>query len=112
MSGQRPPVLSPVDYDAWNRGYMPPTEHVLIDALSFRGAKVVTMSSGADGSIYVVTQGKPLDKHTRAVLRQLLEVFEEAPAPTPAAPAEPTPATPQDDGRNLADANTKKAPTP
>lgn len=106
MSGQRPPVLSPVDYDAWNRGYMPPTEHVLIDALSFRGAKVVTMSSGSDGSIYVVTQGKPLDTRTRAVLRQLLEVFEEAPAVS----VEPAPATPQDDGPNLADATKKATP--
>ncbi len=37
---------------------MPPTEHVLIDALAYRGAKVITMSSGPDGSIYVVTMGK------------------------------------------------------
>jgi hypothetical protein len=28
---------TPVDYDAWNRGYMPPSEHVLIDKLAYRG---------------------------------------------------------------------------
>lgn len=95
MSPRQPPVLSPVDYDAWNRGYMPPTEHVLIDALAYRGAKVITMSSDSTGAIYVVTRGKPTDKRMRAILRELLAAFDEAPAAetdeaVPAAPATPT----------------------
>lgn len=96
MSGARQgPVLSPVDYDAWNRGYMPPTEHVLIDALAFRDAKVITMSSDSKGAIYVVTRGKPTDKRMRAILMQLLEAFDDAPDAAPSeaetALADPTP---------------------
>lgn len=37
-----------VDYDAWKRGYMPPSEHVLIDQLAYRGARVVMGSDFGD----------------------------------------------------------------
>lgn len=33
---------SPVDYEAWRNGYMPPSEHVLIDALHRGEAKVIS----------------------------------------------------------------------
>jgi hypothetical protein len=37
-------AMSPVNYKAWQEGYMPPSEHLLIDALSFRGAKVAIIN--------------------------------------------------------------------
>lgn len=51
-------VLSPVDYDAASRGYMPPSEHLLIDELQFRGARV-SFSSGIDpdATWWLVTKG-------------------------------------------------------
>lgn len=65
--------LSPVDYEAWRKGYMPPTEHVLIDALAHRDAKVVSMSSFAKGNAWwFVVQGKrPSVKMLNAMWRLL-----------------------------------------
>ncbi|MEM9584772.1 MAG: hypothetical protein AAGA08_16800 [Pseudomonadota bacterium] len=51
--------LSPVDYEAWNKGYQPPNEHVLIHELMFEGAHVDSFS-GFDGNMFwLVTKGKP-----------------------------------------------------
>ena len=49
--------MSVVDYDAWKRGYMPPTEHVLIHELSHEGAKVIAMSSIGKGTWWLVVKG-------------------------------------------------------
>lgn len=46
-----------VDYDAWKRGYMPPSEHVLIDQLAYRGATVNTSSDLGDCAFWIVTRG-------------------------------------------------------
>lgn len=49
---------SVVDYDAWKRGYMPPSEHVLIDELSYRGATVNLSSNWGDElGFWVVAKG-------------------------------------------------------
>ncbi len=54
-----PPRLSPVDYDAWSRGYMPPSEHVLIHELTYEGAKVMASSHAAKNlSWWLVTKGE------------------------------------------------------
>jgi hypothetical protein len=50
-------VLSPVDYEEWNKGYMPPSEHILIDQLSFRGARVVMSSDVGQSAWWVVVRG-------------------------------------------------------
>ena len=71
------PVLSVVDYEAWNRGYMPPTEHALIDALSYRGAKVITASSWETGGFWFVVQGKPLTKAQRTTVRKMMDLWYE-----------------------------------
>jgi hypothetical protein len=48
-----------VDYDAWRRGYMPPSEHVLIDKLAFRGAKVIySTPTSKKGQIWIVVEGQ------------------------------------------------------
>ncbi len=53
------PRLSPVDYDAWNRGYMPPSEHVLIHELIHEGAKVLCSDSASNGfSWWLVGKGE------------------------------------------------------
>jgi hypothetical protein len=49
-----------VDYEAWNRGYMPPSEHVLIDKLSYRGARVqLSTPVSREHQIWVVIEGPP-----------------------------------------------------
>jgi hypothetical protein len=51
-----------VDYEAWERGYMPPSEHVLIDQLSYRGAKVLMMMDhGERGALWLVVREPLLD---------------------------------------------------
>lgn len=77
------PVASVVDYDAWRKGYLPPSEHVLIDALSYRGATVVQSSCGGEFSYwFVVKQDAPLTKKQRrsmlAHLRMMIEEIESA----------------------------------
>lgn len=66
-------VISPVDYDAWNKGYMPPTEHILIHKLQFERTKVVlsTMVS-RDNQMWVVIEGPPLSRNARKAIRSLV----------------------------------------
>lgn len=101
MTTRLPPVLSPVDYDAWNRGYMPPTEHVLIDALTYRGARVVSSSAGHGYGFWLVIQGTiPREKLVALSKRIHLEIEDlradepEAPSASapPPVPKEPEPA--------------------
>ena len=67
------PILSVVDYAAWERGYMPPSEHVLIDQLAYRGARVKFASDwGKDGAIWVVMRGDR--KWSREVRKKILEM--------------------------------------
>lgn len=76
MSEERK-AASVVDYDAWNRGYMPPTEHILIHKLSHEGARVVLSSwLGGDSQIWVVMEGaKPLTTKQRRLLLRMLEMW-------------------------------------
>lgn len=53
------PTLSVVDYEAWGKGYLPPCEHILIDALSYRGARVVASSSTKDEGWWIVSRATP-----------------------------------------------------
>lgn len=73
------PVLSVVDYAAWGKGYMPPSEHVLIDQLAYRGARVALMCDHADaGAFWVVVRGKNLTPAMRKHMRETMELwFEE-----------------------------------
>jgi len=80
---KHPPVLSPVDYDAWRRGYMPPSEHILIDELSFRGARVVSASTGPSLSYWLVMKGKPTRASLKAAQLALLQMEEDLDEPTP-----------------------------
>lgn len=95
MSG---PVLSVVDYDAWEKGYMPPSEHILIDKLSYRGARVVLSTwLGGDGQVWVVLEGKPLTNKQRKILRDMVALFlgdEDETPQTPLKPAEDEPRNP------------------
>lgn len=74
---RHPPMLSVVDYDAWSRGYMPPSEHILIDQLSYRGARVLMCSDwGKSGAIWIVTRNlKPLPRDIR---KKMLDLIGEA----------------------------------
>lgn len=79
---KKPPVLSPVDYDAWARGYLPPSEHVLIDALSFRGARVVCSAAySKENQWWFVVNGKltpEARKLASKTLHMQMEFLEEA----------------------------------
>lgn len=70
---ERPPS-SVVDYEAWKRGYTPPSEHILIDQLAYRGARVVMSSDWGEelGAIWVVVRGRTLDRIARNQLRELI----------------------------------------
>lgn len=50
-------IATVVDYDAWKRGYMPPSEHILIDQLAYRGATVNTATDVGDYAFWIVTRG-------------------------------------------------------
>lgn len=70
-----------VDYDAWNKGYTPPSEHVLIDQLAYRGARVVLASDwGEPGAFWIVMRGKRPSPAVRKAMREMLEImFDEEP---------------------------------
>lgn len=78
----RPPATV-VDYDAWKRGYTPPSEHILIDQLAYRGARVIMSSDwGAQGAVWVVVRNLNPDGKCRKHLRELLYLaFPEEPGP-------------------------------
>lgn len=84
-------VASPVDYDAWRRGYMPPSEHILIDQLMFRGARpIMSMDMEGGGAWWLVIRGPyPSAKVRKAIMRLLAEDDWGEPAPTPLAADEP-----------------------
>lgn len=78
------PALSPVNYDAWFReGYLPTSEHFLIDRLQ-HGAKVIASTSGGDDGIWLVVQGEMSRKKLSALSKWFhlqLKVIEEEPTP-------------------------------
>ncbi|GAB6842400.1 hypothetical protein HNR00_003608 [Methylorubrum rhodinum] len=79
MAERQPPVFSPVDYDAWSRGYTPPSEHVLIDALQFRRAKVqMSTSVGRGGQVWVVYSGPAFNSKARRHLLAMMEAMDAA----------------------------------
>lgn len=72
------PVMSPVDYDAWSRGYLPPTEHVLIDELQFRGARVMAASHSEKSGYWLVVKGSLSRAARRKIIMFLTEQMEAA----------------------------------
>lgn len=70
-----------VDYAAWNKGYMPPSEHILIDQLAYRGARVIHgCDLGDHGACWVVVRGKIPNRMVRKLMRELMDmVFEDEP---------------------------------
>jgi hypothetical protein len=71
-------IESVVDYGAWRKGYMPPTEHILIDQLAYRGARVITMSDWGDrGAVWIVVRGKTLSAATRKQLHALIDMIDQ-----------------------------------
>lgn len=74
---------SVVDYDAWNRGYMPPSEHILIDQLAYRGARVVLSSSlSPEHQMWFVVKGPPMTNKQRKMLREIMALwFDDEPEP-------------------------------
>lgn len=65
-----------VDYDAWNKGYTPPSEHILIDQLAYRGARVVMMCDHSkDGAFWIVARGIPLTPKMRKHMRNMMEIM-------------------------------------
>lgn len=69
------PVLSVVDYAAWEKGYMPPSEHILIDKLAYRGAKVIlSFSVGNKGEqVWLVLEGGPLTSAKRKFMLEIMQ---------------------------------------
>ena len=70
------PVLSVVDYDAWERGYIPPSEHVLIDELAYRGARVLMSHNTEELGFWLVLKGAtPPPKGRKIMLEMMKEVL-------------------------------------
>jgi len=65
-------VLSVVDYEAWRKGYLPPSEHVLIDQLSYRDAKVLTGCDFEDYGFWVVIKG---ERPRREIIKKIIELL-------------------------------------
>lgn len=83
MNAPKRPILSVVDYEAWERGYMPPSEHVLIDQLAHRGARVITMSDWGDYGFWIVMRGKPTCNAERKYIRDIVALaFKDEDEPT------------------------------
>lgn len=65
-------AMSPVNYEAWQDGYQPPGDHVLIHNLMYEGAHVVS-SLALDGfGFWVVVRGTLAGKKGE-VFRKMLE---------------------------------------
>lgn len=82
---QRTPVLSVVDYAAWDKGYMPPSEHILIDKLAYRGARVVFSTAvSRENQIWVVVEGPALSPVARRMVREFANLwFDDLPSSEP-----------------------------
>lgn len=65
---------SVVDYKAWEKGYMPPSEHVLIDQLSYRGARVVLGSDWGELAMWVVVRGPMPNREVRKAMCAMIEM--------------------------------------
>lgn len=71
-------VESVVDYDAWRKGYMPPTEHSLVHELSHGTAQVIMSSTGGKSGYWLVSKnGKLPPRKDRLLLWKMLEVLSE-----------------------------------
>src|SRR3990167_7252823 len=96
------PVLSVVDYDAWEKGYMPPSEHILIDQLAYRGARIMCSSSGGDFSYWLVIKGKLPPRQTRfticRMLMEQLDLADEDASQAPQTPNDEAATPPRSDG--------------
>lgn len=77
----RAPVLSVVDYAAWDKGYMPPSEHILIDKLAYRGARVqLSTPISREHQIWVVVEGPPMNREQRKKILEIMNIwFEDEP---------------------------------
>jgi|SRR6185312_4368343 len=65
--------LSPVDYEAWRKGYTPPSTHVLIHELMFNDAKpIMSSDSGGAGAWWFVVRGPFPSKEARLAIFKIL----------------------------------------
>lgn len=79
-----------VDYDAWRRGYMPPSEHVLIDKLAHRGARVKFSAHVTDTEWWIVSNGEFGIAEAEHIMKNL-ELFIEMMKRAEAKAGQPTP---------------------
>jgi type IV secretory pathway protease TraF len=79
MANERPQTV--VDYDAWKRGYMPPSENILIDKLAYRGARVqLSTPISREHQIWIEVDGPTLTNKQRKAIRDMANLwFEDEP---------------------------------
>jgi hypothetical protein len=68
-----PRMIGLPDYDAWNRGYMPPSEHILIDQLAYRGATVILSSHSTETGYWLVFKGPRIRPRQALAIQQEIE---------------------------------------
>jgi hypothetical protein len=83
-----PRLETVVDYEAWRKGYMPPSEHILIDELAYRGARVIHGSDWGNLAIWVVMRGTIPSRKVRKAIRELVHMSLEDADALPASPYE------------------------
>lgn len=64
-----------INYAAWEQGYVPPTNHRLMHALAYEGARVVGCSHMIEGDgWWIVAQGEPFaSDEEREIMMMLIE---------------------------------------
>lgn len=70
--------MSPVDYEAWRKGYTPPTEHVLIHKLSLGELRVASGSQEPDREWWLVTRGDMPSRLGLAIFKLIAEWEDES----------------------------------
>lgn len=95
---------SPVDYEAWRKGYMPPSEHILIHKLHVGEVKVIASAEGGGSGWWLVVKGgKPLSPAQRKSIRFLMENMDEDDAEAEASPPRPTPSDSESSPHSIED---------
>lgn len=94
---------------------MPPSEHVLIDKLSYRGAKVVmSFSVGSKEQVWIVFEGVKLNSAKRKLMLKMMGLWFDADEEDDPKPFEPQRFTIFQDGADrfvLTDAESEERPT-
>lgn len=73
---QRPNPPTVVDYEAWKKGYMPPSDHILIHKLSYEEAHIKMSMNFDSYEWWLVLQGDPTLDQLKGIARCIKGLIE------------------------------------